>query len=90
MVGVAPGKYLVSEKCAGFKTADSFCEQSFEVDWQFQVRDPKVSGMPLIPPVTRWRSLVLELLPEREEDQRRIVRAGLARPEKPPNPEQSK
>ena len=50
MVGVSPGKCLGSEKCAGFTTADSFFGQAFEADWQFQVRDPEVSGMPLIPP----------------------------------------
>lgn len=37
----------------------------------------------LITEVTRWRRQVLDLLPDREPDFRRIVEAGLARPEPP-------
>ena len=35
----------------------------------------------LVDTVARWRVQVLDLLPERESDLQRIVRAGLARPE---------
>ena len=57
---------------------------------QGKARQQRNAEVMLVETVTRWRNQVQELLPEREEDLRRIVRAGLASPEKPPNPGQSK
>ena len=37
----------------------------------------------LVEAVTRWRQQVQDLTPEREADLKRIVQAGLARPEQP-------
>jgi len=38
----------------------------------------------LVETVARWRAQVLDLLPDREQDLPRIVRAGIASPEAPP------
>ena len=38
----------------------------------------------LVEQVSRWMAQVRELLPGREDDLRRVVEAGLARPEPPP------
>ncbi len=49
-----------------------------------KARQQRNAEIALVEAVTRWRSQVLDLLPNREEDLKRIVRAGLARPEPPP------
>ena len=49
-----------------------------------KARQQRNAEIALVETVTRWRAQVRELLPEREEDLKRIVRAGLARPEPPP------
>ena len=41
----------------------------------------------LVETVRRWRDQVVDLLPERAADLRRIVEAGLERPEPPPRKE---
>ena len=41
----------------------------------------------LVETVRRWRDQVVDLLPERAVDLRRIVEAGLDRPEPPPHKE---
>ena len=49
-----------------------------------KARQQRNAEIALVETVARWRVQVLELLPERENDLKRIVRAGLARPEPPP------
>ena len=52
-----------------------------------KARQQRNAEVMLVETVARWRNQIQELLPEREKDLRRIVRAGLARPEKPPSQE---
>jgi len=49
-----------------------------------KARQQRNAEVMLVETVARWRSQIQDLLPEREKDLRQIVRAGLARPEKPP------
>ena len=55
-----------------------------------KARQQRNAEVMLVETVARWRKQVLDLLPEREKDLRQIVRAGLAKPELPPNPNQAK
>ena len=52
-----------------------------------KARQQRNAEVMLVETVARWRNQILDLLPEREKDLRQIVRAGLARPEKPPTQE---
>lgn len=49
-----------------------------------KARQQRNAELTLVETVARWRGQVLDLLPEREADLKRIVRVGLARPEPPP------
>ena len=49
-----------------------------------KARQRRNAEVMLVETVARWRAQVLDLLPERERDLQRIVRAGLANPEPPP------
>ena len=51
---------------------------------QGKARQQRNAEVMLVETVARWRAQVLDLLPNRESDLQRIVRAGLANPEKPP------
>ena len=50
---------------------------------QGKARHQRNAEVMLVETVARWRAQVLDLLPNRESDLQRIVRAGLANPEKP-------
>ena len=65
----------------GWRMFVSGCAHSMANAKAPQRRNAEVA---LVEAVTRWRAQVLDLAPEREADLRRIVEAGLARPEPPP------
>ncbi|MCY3759022.1 MAG: hypothetical protein OXG96_14980 [Acidobacteria bacterium] len=49
-----------------------------------KARQKRNAEVMLVETVARWRAQVLDLLPDRERDLQRIVRAGIANPEPPP------
>ena len=49
-----------------------------------KARQRRNAELMLVETVARWRAQVLDLLPQRERDLQRIVRAGMAKPEPPP------
>ena len=65
----------------GWRMFVSGCVHTMQNGAAKQKRNSEIA---LIEAVARWRGQVLELLPDREEDLKRIVREGVARPEPPP------